>query len=318
MNRGKSYHWVPTASKRTRKTRVWLVLLVAVLLFCVGELIAYGIHNQNNRAAQAALTARYRADLLLEQQATKPDQTPLEAMPAVTPQARHSVAAINRTPITTPLNHVFFQTVGLTRSLFTPLLKRNPDTVGWLTIQDIVDMPVVYRDNEYYLTHDFDGEKNTCGAIFLDVNHPLNANSQNLLIYGHNMKDSSMFGRLTHYYTDSNYLRTHYTVKLETRLESFTYLIFAVLRVDMDINSTGFLNFADHPTFSNAMSFRDYIDKVYQHSVYSHFLDLDENDTLLTMATCIGDDRLVLVARRQRVDETDADIQRNLLGLYTR
>ena len=66
------------------------------------------------------------------------------------------------------------------------------------------------------------------------------------------------------------------------------------------------------------MIFRDYIDNVYQRSLYTHFLDVDENDTLLTMATCIGDDRLVLVARRQRVGETDADIQCNLLGLYKR
>ena len=61
-------------------------------------------------------------------------------------------------------------------------LKRlNRDTVGWISISGVVDLPVVYRDNSYYLNHDFQGQKSGAGTLFLDQNHPLAAASLLLL-----------------------------------------------------------------------------------------------------------------------------------------
>ncbi len=80
---------------------------------------------------------------------------------------------------------------------FTELLKRNPDTVGWVYVPNTkIDYPVVQaNDNNYYLTHSFDKSENSAGWIFADSScNP--KSSQNVVIYGHNRKDASMFGSL--------------------------------------------------------------------------------------------------------------------------
>ena len=79
------------------------------------------------------------------------------------------------------------------------LAQKNPDTVGWIGISGTVLLPVVYRDNTFYLDHDFTRSKNASGTLFPDENSPINADTQNLLIHGHSMNDGSMFGILTHY-----------------------------------------------------------------------------------------------------------------------
>ena len=207
--------------------------------------------------------------------------------------------------------------IGLTRRSFKSLVKRNADIIGWISIEGLVDQPIVYRDNTFYLNHDVDQRTNVSGAIFLDENHPLRADSQNLLLYGHNMKDESMFGRLQKYMQD-NFLHAHYRATLETRFETFNYLIFAVNRVSTEEKSPDFLYFWGHPSFGSGEAFQAYIDEIYQKSLYTRYLDVNESDTLLTLATCIGEDRLVLFARRQRAGETEADIQTALLGLTMR
>ena len=98
------------------------------------------------------------------------------------------------------------------------LAKENPDTVGWIGIGGVVYQPVVYRDNEFYLNHDFTGAKNASGTLFLDVNSPLAEDTQNLLIHGHSMNDGSMFGILTHY-RKLEFLRRHPLITFSTLWE---------------------------------------------------------------------------------------------------
>ena len=78
------------------------------------------------------------------------------------------------------------------------LQELNPDCVGWLQIPDTgLDYPVVYRDNQYYLTHNFMDERASAGAIFLDEG--CNPDGDIRLLHGHHMKDGSMFGILKKY-----------------------------------------------------------------------------------------------------------------------
>ena len=116
------------------------------------------------------------------------------------------------------------------------LYNENHDLIGWLEIPEILDLPVMYRDNSYYLTHDFSGQKTASGAIFLDQSHRFTEYAQNLLLHGHNMKDGTMFGRLVHYAQDISYFKRNAFVNVDTLWEEERYVIFAVLRVSLDVD----------------------------------------------------------------------------------
>jgi sortase B len=85
------------------------------------------------------------------------------------------------------------------------LLDQNPDTVGYIYIDGTeVDNPVVQTtDNEYYLDHGFDGEEFRAGTVFMDYRDVYGAEtdtwSENIVLYGHNMADNTMFGSLRRY-----------------------------------------------------------------------------------------------------------------------
>lgn len=84
---------------------------------------------------------------------------------------------------------------------FAELRKINEDIVAWIQIPGIgVDYPVVQgEDNEYYLHHTFQKEANKAGSIFLDYRNRADFTEQRVIIYGHNMKDGSMFSNLKKY-----------------------------------------------------------------------------------------------------------------------
>ncbi len=77
-----------------------------------------------------------------------------------------------------------------------PLLKeRNSDTIGYLKVNgtDIQSIVVRANDNNYYLTHNFDKKINNAGWIFADYHNKFDGSDKNIVIYGHNMFDNSMF-----------------------------------------------------------------------------------------------------------------------------
>ncbi|MBM6801848.1 class B sortase [Mediterraneibacter glycyrrhizinilyticus] len=77
---------------------------------------------------------------------------------------------------------------------FEALKEINPDIVAWLKIPGVLDYPVVQgTDNSYYLSHTFRGQYNIAGSIFLDSRNKADFSDSRSIIYGHNMKDGSMF-----------------------------------------------------------------------------------------------------------------------------
>ena len=115
------------------------------------------------------------------------------------------------------------------------------------------------RNNSYYLTHDFAKNKSTAGTIFLDEHHPMTEKTQNLLLHGHNMKDGTMFGRLTQYEKSIDYLKAHPFVDFSTLWHQERYVIFAVVDVSLDTSSENFLDYFAHPRFSSDAEFASYI-----------------------------------------------------------
>ena len=87
---------------------------------------------------------------------------------------------------------------------FDALKKINPDIVAWIRIEGLgIDYPVVQgEDNEHYLNYTFRGEKNAAGSIFLDCRNQADFSDPKIILYGHNMKNGSMFGSLKKYQED--------------------------------------------------------------------------------------------------------------------
>ncbi len=187
--------------------------------------------------------------------------------------------------------------------------EMNSDLQGWLTIRGVLDLPVVYRNNTFYLNHGFDLNKNVAGTLFLDENHPVKEPAQHLLIYGHNMRDGSMFGLLTHYLR-ADYLKKHPFIRFSTLWEEEEYVIFAVCTVPMNPNDEQFIDFFAHPVFSGVQEFEDYTARLCAQSCHKTYVNVKPEDALLTLCTCVGDNRLLVAARKIRPNESKSALRK--------
>ena len=183
------------------------------------------------------------------------------------------------------------------------LRRKNRDLAAWLTIGGVLDLPVVYRDNTWYLNHNFEGEKSASGTLFLDEGYALTERAQTLLIHGHNMKDGSMFGLLTHYLQE-DFRKKHQVIRLTTLWEKETYLIFAAVITPVDPREPGYLNFFSGPSFSSESECGAYLTRIRERSAFPSALSVRPSDALLELSTCVGENRLILFARRIRDSET--------------
>ena len=112
----------------------------------------------------------------------------------------------------------------------------NPDCVGWLAIPDTpVDYPVMFTPSEpeHYLRRDFYGQSSSGGTPFLDGRNTAQVGSQNLIVYGHNMLDGSMFKSLVNY-LDADFRETHQDIYLELGDTQYRYQVLAVLETTVE------------------------------------------------------------------------------------
>lgn len=112
------------------------------------------------------------------------------------------------------------------------LQQRNEDVLGWLTIPDtVIDYPVMQtlEDNDFYLSHSFDGASDSHGTLFADVSSRI-GDGNNLIIYGHHMHDGTMFQNLTKY-QDPEFCQTNGDVVFHTRDSTRYFRPVAVMRI---------------------------------------------------------------------------------------
>ena len=125
------------------------------------------------------------------------------------------------------------------------LLGLNPDFVGWISIDEIINYPVVRgSDNSRYLNTTFTGQNNPSGTVFMDSRNEQGFDSHVCILYGHNMKDRSMFAQL-HNYRNQSFMEEHPLIVIITAEgEILTYQVFAA-RLVTDENRAYRLNFPD-------------------------------------------------------------------------
>ena len=109
------------------------------------------------------------------------------------------------------------------------LLDENADCIGWMKISDTdISYPVVLgEDNEFYLHHDFQKNYAICGTLMLDCRNDIDARQEHLIIYGHQMKDGSMFKQLNGYKKEAFY-HEHKEITLYLENQKYQYEVAAV------------------------------------------------------------------------------------------
>ena len=290
------------ALRRRQIDRLITAGLLAVIVLCVAMIGSILLRTVRTKRLNAELSA-----LHAQQTVEQTPEVTAEPMPAPSPSPEPQTSpSPSPLPTTGPVVSTtqYHRASGTALAHMETLYDQNHDLIGWIEIPGVIDLPVMYKDNRYYLTHDFYKKKNASGTIFLDVNHRFSETTQNLLLHGHNMKDGTMFGRLVHYLQDIDYYRNHPFVRYDTLWEEDEYVIFAVLRVSLDVKDEHFFNYFTHPTFSSDEAFDAYVRQLAVKSIYAIPINVKPSDALLTLSTCIDEDRLVIVCRRVREGES--------------
>ena len=170
---------------------------------------------------------------------------------------------------------------------FEELQKLNADIYAWIEIPGTaINYPVVQSPNDdgYYLNHTIEEQEGYPGAIYTERQNAKDFSDYNTVIYGHNMKDGSMFMGL-HAYEDPQYLKEYNEVIIYTPNHQYTYRIFAAVIY----NNSHILNSYD---FENEEQRQLYLDSIYASRTMQSSIDdsveVDTQSKLLTLSTCIG------------------------------
>lgn len=193
--------------------------------------------------------------------------------------------------------------------------NRNNDFVGWIKIDGTeIDYPVVQADdNDYYLNHNFDKEKESRGTIFMDYTSDSNLGYMNTVIHGHNWLDDTVFSELPQY-SDIDYYREHPVIEYNTRTEMHKWKIFAVFITTASADEdNGYVFNYVYPDMGG-INFDGYMAEINKRTLYYTGVDVNENDKILTLSTCTrevdtrsyrADCRIVILARMVRDGESE-------------
>ena len=165
---------------------------------------------------------------------------------------------------------------------FEGLKQVNPDVVGWVYVGAVdISYPVVQgTDNDFYLHQTFEGKKNAAGCIFMDYEVNKDLSSYNTFVYGHNMKNGSMFGKLKYFvWNEGTYDKDHYiyffTPDMIYRYEIFSYYL-------DEVKSKMYY------TCDNFAQYQTYLEEATKKSLKECDAKASDKDNIITLVTCSG------------------------------
>lgn len=163
---------------------------------------------------------------------------------------------------------------------FSSLKELNPDTIAWVYFETMdINYPIVQgEDNDFYLHHDFYKEDSTSGCIFMDTESSPDFSSYNSFIYGHNMKNKSMFAKLNQY-ADEEFYRANTTFLIYTPTETRRYEIYSCYPAALDLDSFTY-------SFDTQEEYALWQEKVKARSLYDTGVTPDPSENSVTLMTC--------------------------------
>ena len=240
-----------------------LAAIAAVLAGC------YGIYNYRQEKNAGKEYEKIREEAVIEQEVKEEQEPPQETQP-------EDAAEETKEPVAIPID-------------FAGLQQTNPDVYAWINIPGTsIDYPILQSpdDNAYYLTHDINREEKAEGAIFTENYNDKDFEDPNTIIYGHDMKNGSMFQGL-HQYMDRSFFDENRTVTIYLPDRILHYRIFAAYLYDNRHILQSF-NFNNHTVYQR------YLEGIFSLRDMNSFVDtsmkVDYEDKIITMSTCYAGD----------------------------
>ena len=179
---------------------------------------------------------------------------------------------------------------GIIIGKYVPIWQKNNDLIGWIRIDGTkIDFPVMQTpdDPEYYLRRDFNREHSTGGVPFMDVHSDIFMPTSNFMIYGHNMKNGSMFHDLIKY-EDEEFYRDHKTINFDTIYkggQGVYQVVAAGYSQIYDKDSSKFKYYA-YAGMTSEREYHEFVDGVKKLSCYDTGVGPEYGSQLITLSTC--------------------------------
>ena len=275
-----------------KRIGIWVALLVLLgTAFCVSAfmLLRYTGDYRQVRKLEEDMAEVYHA---------QPTTEPGKVTPTAAPELPGSSASafLKEKPYADNPYHIVQPQLRVLR-------QTNREIVGWLSIEGLMEQPVVQRDHTYYLDHDASGAVNLNGAIFMNSATRLQNRPNTILLYGHNMKTGAMFGALRNYENEAFYHANPF-VRFDSLYETGEYVIFSVAHISVNPADRRYVDL--NKLQSSTVAWRtESLNRLKRLSAYMNYVPVQADDQLLLLITCLGDgdDRRVVAARRFRENE---------------
>lgn len=284
------------------RSRKIIIVIASIILVCsLAYLAYYIIQEQNAKNLNDDLASRHtEAPVVITQQTTAPSET-----------------APEETEVTTVLEPL------VVLDSMQSFVDDNPDTAGWITVggTSIDNVVVQGTDNDFYLNHNFYGNYAQPGTVFADFRTVVNDydfnQSDNIILYGHNQANGTMFGtlqkyKLTHQNTSKfDFYKEHPTFTFSNLYQEYTYKIIAIFICEVEPEQTRDGVIFDYHNYirfgSNERTYEEFIANVTERSQVITGVDMQKGDKFMTLSTCSNEfepSRLVVIGRRVRDGES--------------
>ncbi len=204
---------------------------------------------------------------------------------------------------------IWYASDTLPENRFEKIIAQNSDFKAWLTISGTkIDNPVFQTtDDEFYLDHNQEKKSSKHGALFFSADDNVDdKRDKNYVIYGHNMKDESMFGTLR-WLRNLNFYKENPYINLSTVKEDSRYIIYAVFILNADPkDDNNYIYNIGRSDFDSSDDFDKWTDEAFERSLINTGVDVKFGDDILTLVSCtyeIEDARIVVMARKLRSNE---------------
>lgn len=181
---------------------------------------------------------------------------------------------------------------------FEKLKEINNQIVAYLKVNGTsIEYAVVQaKDNNYYLRRNLDKKYNVAGSIFMDYKNELDGTDKNIVIYGHNIKDGSMFGTLKNILKDEWYNNEeNYIIDLITEEEEMKYQVCSIYRIE---NEDYYID-----TEFKENEFEKFVKKLKDRSIKDFVIEVTEEDSILTLSTCADNNKYRVVLHAKKINE---------------
>lgn len=262
----------PKKKKKAGDILLTLVLVIAIAVFCYAAYNLYHIYTEYKKG-----TDEYNGIAQMAVTEKSPDQVQEETgeeaeKPSLTPPMEIDFAALKAV---------------------------NEDVIGWIYVEGLpnINYPVVQgKDNETYLHTTYEKNYNFAGTIFVDYENSSDFSDCNTLVYGHNMKNGSMFGKLKEFVSDPKIYEESKYFWIFTPKETYRYEIISAYTTSVDSDT--------YTLFQGpGEAFKQYLQTIRGYSeLVTDPVETDVMDKVITLSTCTGNEATRFVVQGKRVD----------------